>query len=277
MAARGTGAVPAVRFGRLFHLITVPVRLASGAEVPFVLDTGIGVNLLGPHVAAAAGLVASEASYVGRRMSGQEVRLPLGTVPSLELGGRRWTDVTVGGLDFARFPPELASVGGFLSLDLFRELPFTLAFSSGELEFGLPDREAVRVPLEVQTDGPSTSAFVDLGLPGGARARAELDTGSEATILDLRYLEGLGRSVGDPRLSVREGTDETGYRYTRYGGRIDGDLAFAGRPDLAAPLGEVIFQAIVHEALVGTAFLGSFDLGFDLPARALAVQRRATG
>jgi hypothetical protein len=45
-----------VEFDYLAHLVTVPVR-AAGVETRFVLDTGIGVNLVSQALAARAGCV----------------------------------------------------------------------------------------------------------------------------------------------------------------------------------------------------------------------------
>ncbi len=73
------------RFDYLHHLVTVPVRL-NGHERRFVLDSGIGLNLVRDTL---GGVVATGGSFAGRRMSGQEVTVPLAVAPLLEFGGSR--------------------------------------------------------------------------------------------------------------------------------------------------------------------------------------------
>jgi hypothetical protein len=109
-----------VAFERVHHLVTVPVS-AGGIERPFVLDIGIGVTLLAPELCRAAGGEATGLEFTGRRMSGQEVVVPLARVPSLRFGALERRDVEVGLLDLAgALPPELAEIGGFLLPRLLR-------------------------------------------------------------------------------------------------------------------------------------------------------------
>ena len=85
-------------FQYLAHLLTVPV-LAGDVQMRFILDTGIGVNLLSESAAARAGWSATGTTYTGRRMSGQEVRLPMGSVASVRLGDASGDEVPFGVLD----------------------------------------------------------------------------------------------------------------------------------------------------------------------------------
>ncbi len=256
----------AVPFERLHHLLTVPVRLSDRLATRFVLDTGIGVNLLERSFADRVGTVPTGRAFSGQRTSGQVVSVDLETVPSLTLGTERWTDLTVGIVDAPGLFAQIPGVSGFLSLDAFRALPFTIAPRAREVRLGEPGGSEGRahVPLHLDLDGPSVSAFVDLRLPSGCRVRAEVDTGSDSLTLDTRYLSDFDRTEDGPGLERREGTDETGYRYVRYRARLSGDLALAERPEVAAPLGDVIFQKIIHEGLVGAAFLSAFDVTIDV-------------
>jgi Aspartyl protease len=72
--------VSATPFNYLHHLVTVPVVVGGEVETRFVLDTGIGLTLVSEEVGEAIGLTASGSHYTGRRMSGQDVSLPLATV-----------------------------------------------------------------------------------------------------------------------------------------------------------------------------------------------------
>ena len=69
----------ATRFDHVHHLVTVPVVL-NGAETRFILDSGIGLTLVRDTI---NGCAPTGASFTGKRMSGQEVTVPLGVVSSL--------------------------------------------------------------------------------------------------------------------------------------------------------------------------------------------------
>jgi hypothetical protein len=120
---RVTSTVP---FQYLAHLLTVPV-LAGDVQMRFILDTGIGVNLLSESAAARAGWSATGTTYTGRRMSGQEVRLPIGSVASVRLGDASGEDVPFGVLDIGA-AAGLDGIDGFLSLNFFRSAPVTVDY-----------------------------------------------------------------------------------------------------------------------------------------------------
>ncbi|MGI0129933.1 MAG: hypothetical protein ACREEC_07275, partial [Thermoplasmata archaeon] len=125
-------------------------------------------------------------------------------------------------------------------------------------------RHGAEVPVRIDRDGPATSLFVDLRLPSGSVASAEVDTGSDAMILHSRYLEELG--VNPDRIDVqkKEGTDETDHRYVRYFTRVHGRVSLAGAPKIFQTDPEVMFQEIIYDGLVGDAFLRTFDVTYDL-------------
>ena len=65
------------------HLVTVPVVVDGSVETRFVLDTGIGLNLCSEALCAAIGRSPNGSTFTGRRMSGQEVTIPL--APGVEV------------------------------------------------------------------------------------------------------------------------------------------------------------------------------------------------
>jgi hypothetical protein len=68
-----------VPFNYLMQLLTVPVCVGD-TETRFIFDTGIGVNLVCDSLARAVGAAPSGSVFTGRRMSGQEVTMPTGTL-----------------------------------------------------------------------------------------------------------------------------------------------------------------------------------------------------
>jgi hypothetical protein len=65
--------------------LTVPVRVCD-IETKFVFDTGIGINLISEELAAKVGCCPDGSTFTGRRMSGQAVTTPLGSLASMAVG-----------------------------------------------------------------------------------------------------------------------------------------------------------------------------------------------
>ncbi len=81
------------------HFLVVRVRVADSIDTRFVLDTGIGVNLISDKLCEQLACQ-RRGSHTGKRMSGQDVSIPLATLGSIALGDHRATDVQVGTFDF---------------------------------------------------------------------------------------------------------------------------------------------------------------------------------
>ena len=121
-------------FEYLEHFVAAPVT-AGGRETRFVFDSGIGPTLLSEKLAAELGCVPTGASFTGRRMSGQRVTVPLATLDSLAVAGYRRDGLTVGVFDMSAFR-GFDGIGGFLSLDFFRETPVTVDYGTQQLLVG---------------------------------------------------------------------------------------------------------------------------------------------
>ena len=116
-----------VPFERLNHLVTVPAAV-NGVEGRFGLDTGIGVTLVSTRLAEAAGCEPTGETFLGRRMSGQEVEVPLARARAMRFGPVEHDELTVGVIDFGEIP-----VDGFLALGFFGGVPFTFDYPTGEI------------------------------------------------------------------------------------------------------------------------------------------------
>ena len=178
----------------------------------------------------------------GRRMSGQEISTEVHRLPALGVGEHSWKDVPVVVFDLAGLPPALAEVGGFLSLGLFEQTPVTIRYQNPSLVVGegtparAAESDSVSVPIVLHRNSPEVTSFIDLELPGGHLAHVEVDMGSDSLILHRRFQPLLGVPESGAGVAKVEGTDETGYRYTRYRGRISGPVFPAGSPELAQRL-----------------------------------------
>ena len=246
-------------FEYLHHLVVVPVAL-DGLERRFVLDSGIGLNLVRDTV---GGCAPTGASFVGRRMSGQEVTASLAVAPTLAFAGVEQADAEVGLLDMRGFPPELDDVDGFLSLAFFVHQPFTVDYARNVIRDGL-DAGGTSVPVRVEVDGPAVTAFMPLTIPSGREINVEVDMGSDCLILDQRLAAETRAPLDGEGVRRVEGVDETGNPYVRTFTRLTGTIHPAGAPALAQENPDVMFQRIIHDGLLGHAFLRDFTVTWDL-------------
>jgi hypothetical protein len=268
-----------VPFEYLRHLLAVPVLLGGEREARFVLDTGIGLTLLSGSLAAELGCPPGESVYTGRRMSGQEVAVPLATLSSLAVGRAVRERLQVGVFDVA-LPPELGRVDGFVGLDFFSETPFTIDHAQSavviESDTSLAARKAGGkvVGVRVDRDGPSVCVFLPLQIPGGASIEVEVDTGSDvALILDLGFAARVGADLEADGVRRVDAQDETGHQYTRWFTRLRGDIHPDGVPELRHVDPDVMFQRIVYDGLIGHGFLRTFAVTFDVAGSALVFAR----
>jgi hypothetical protein len=262
---------PEVPFERLGHLLTVPVSLGAAVESRFVLDTGIGLTLVSRALVDRAGVRATSEVATGRRMSGQRLSSPIGRLPELVFGGRRWRELNVATLDMGAFHPMLRDLGGFLSLSPFVDLAFTIDQQQQVVRLHPEGRPAPsdfpgyeEVALYPVWEGPALSVQTDLELPTGERARVEVDSGSDSLILHERYMGPLGVDPASPAVKTVEGVDETGHRYVRYFASVRGAFRIRGTTEVVQRDPAVMFQRIIYDGLIGDAFLRRFDVTFDL-------------
>ena len=260
-------------FDYLQHLVTVPVRL-NGKERRFVLDSGIGLNLVRDTV---EGVAAIGRSFTGRRMSGQEVTSPLGIASSLEFGGIAQEEVEVGLIDLSGFPPQLAEIDGFLSLAFFTDLPFTVDYAERTIRAGSDGDDGLVIAIEVERDGPSVDVFMPLTIPGGRSILVEVDMGSDCLILDERFAAEVGVDIDSDAVRRVEGVDETGNAYLRSFTRLEGTIHPTDAPTLMMRGPEVMFQRIIHDGLIGDAFLRNFVVTWDIAASQIVLASHGPG
>ena len=246
----------ATPFERIHHLVTVPA-LVGDRQARFVLDTGIGLTLLADRLCTEIGCRTGGSAFTGRRMSGQEVTVPLATAPPLSFGSVTRQEHLVGIIALDGFPPELGPLDGFLSLAFFDEVPFTVDYARGAVivesrasaDERTRDGRAVAVRLE--RDGPAVDAFMQLDLPGARTVEVEIDMGSDSLILDERLAGAVGVDLHGEGVRRLEDHDETGHAYTRFFTRLAGSISATEAPSVAQTDPEVMFQRIIYDGLVG--------------------------
>ena len=77
-----------IPFDRIGHFVRIALGLSDSVSGRFLVDTGIGITVVHPSLVDRAGLQSTGQDYVGRRMSGQEVRIPLVRAPIWISAGR---------------------------------------------------------------------------------------------------------------------------------------------------------------------------------------------
>jgi Aspartyl protease len=261
-----TSTVP---FQYLAHLLTVPVCVGD-TETRFIVDTGIGVNLISDSLAGAVGAARSGSVFTGRRMSGQEVTASMVSLASVRLGELLSRDVPAAIFDMGAMA-GLDGIGGFLSLQYFRSTPVTVDYPARLLvledEQSLARRAESGFPVGVQVkdDGPSTDVHLALRLPGGRVISVEVDAGSDQLILNQPLAAEAGVDLAGQNVQKVEGQDETGHAFARYFTALQGDVSLADAPLIRQADPDVMFQDIIYDGLIGDRFLRNFTVTYDLP------------
>ncbi|MCE3013283.1 MAG: retropepsin-like domain-containing protein [Proteobacteria bacterium] len=248
--------------------ILVPLKINDTITGKFVLDTGIGVNLISKSLCERLKCV-GKSSHTGKRMSGQELTIPISEVESLSFGSIRLTKVPVGVFDMEQLMPG-AGVDGFLSIGFFKENAFTVDYKQNvitlETDSSLKKIElaGAAIPIKIDRKGASSSIHLPLVLPNGMQISFQVDTGSQALILDERYMAALGIKGTDKDVRNKEGKDETGHVFNRFFTTLKGGVHLPEHPETKVDPINVMFQKIIHEGLVGHFFLREFDVTYDL-------------
>jgi len=259
-------------FETLRHLVVVPVLL-DGIDRRFILDSGIGLTLVREGL---DGCRLTGSSFAGKRMSGQEVSVPLAAARTVSFAGMQRSDEEVGILDMGGFPQAFDDIDGFLSLAFFRRQPFSIDYERRTIRDGT-GAPGAPIPVRVEIDGPSVTAFMSLRIPGAVNADVELDMGSDTLILDERLAERTGVRLDAPDARREEGVDEMGNRYVRSFARVKGAIHPGGAPDLVQHDPDVMFQRIIYDGLLGHAFLSRFCVTWDLPNSQIRLDPRSLG
>jgi predicted aspartyl protease len=236
----------------------------------FLLDSGAGISVVAPWVADLVGIPTGR-TVTGRRMSGQEVTAPLVEVPSIAVGAIHLSSQPVGVIDM---DPEVQKrFDGILGLDVFADTCLTVDPQRGRFGTGRwePSEWSKVVSADVEATGEIREMFVPLVLPSGQIVRALVDTGAEPLVLDERFRGDCGVEAGDRDFTTVERRDETGAVWRASIGVISGGVHVEHHPNTRQDGPKVVFRSIIHEAVLGMAFLDRFRLGFDVRGHRLGI------
>ena len=252
VAAAGPGARGAPDNGVVLKLSpyfrglrTVRVESSAG-PLRLLLDTGGGMTLVTPAVAARGGCN-PVGRDVGHRMSGERVTFERCEAWQVSSGAWHSRVDPIGVFDVnALLPKELPAVDGLLALDAFRGRVLTLDWAAGDLTIhaDADANRAARSALELRAatgdNGRFLSVLVPVASPRG-RLWFLLDSGNIRGTL-------VSRHVVDAKLVT-------------VGEHGEASLAIAGRPPHAT---SVIVDDLDIDGALGTDFLLNSTVTLDL-------------
>jgi hypothetical protein len=248
----------------------------GGEEYRFLVDTGVGVTVVSSALAARSDVHRTGETFTGRRMSGQAVEIPLVRLPTVELGDYTVDEHIAGVADLGEVDGP-NGFAGILGLGFFEKHAVTV--DAAAMSLTVQPAESFRddgyeIPVKLRRDAVSVDPFVTLVLPSGREICVEVDTGSADLILDTRYLSDCDVHLDD--CEVTTGTDETGYQWTRRWATIPGAVHLAAAPETVQVSPRVQFQDIIHDGLVGSAFLERYRFTVDVSGARLVLTPTAT-
>ena len=252
------------------HMPLVDVTVDNRFSGKFIVDTGMGINVVSDAVLKELGHPPTGTNHTGRRMTGQEITIPLSQVNELALGRVRQLHPVVGSFDFSRLPIGEMPLRGFLSLAFFEDTPVTFDFSGQRLCLEGEPTAAPRsdwgeaIAVEVARHGPQVEVFLELELPSGRRIKVEVDTGSDRLILHRRFMQELGIAPGSAGVEEQHGSDDFGRPFVRYLARLPGAVRVASATSFAQESPDAVFLDIIYDGIVGFEFLRLFRTTFDL-------------
>ncbi len=259
------------------HFILVPVKINGSIAAKFVLDTGIGVNLISTTLCKRINCE-TKGSHTGKRMSGQELTLPISEVSELSFGDVRKKKVPVGIFDMEQLMPG-SGVDGFLSIGFFNDTAFTVNYQKQTISIETDSTlERIRasgstIAVHVDEKGVSTSIHLPLILPNGTKISTEVDTGSQALILHEKYMPLLGVKKDAKDVRHKQGKDETGHVFDRYFTTLSGAVHLPDHPTMKVEAINTMFQKIIYDGLVGHFFLKEFTVTYNLKQSEMIFQK----
>lgn len=259
------------------RFVVVPM-LVNSQSAHFVLDTGIGINLVDSSMCKKVGCK-KKGTYTGKRMSGQEVTVSL-TSAELEIGGYTKPDIPIGFMDLSGFLPKEWQVDGFVSLNMFSKKAFTVNYDKNVIilesaeSLEKAEEMGIEVPVVVHSDGPATDISMSMHVQGLDLKKVAIDTGSGSLILDEKYLNKLSVNSSSQGYKEIEGKDESGGKFRRIFTTIAGPVYPAGKSKASQKDVKVMFQKIIYDGLIGTDYLSQYNITYDLPNRRMILNLR---
>ncbi len=243
-------------------LVIVPASFGGSITGHVILDTGAGLDALPPSIVQKLqGKPIGQ--FTGFRMNGDRLDLSLYTITELAVGPLVKKNAVVATWDVL---DTVSSKGieGIISLNDFRQQPFTLDFGLKVLVFETRESLAQRreagkiVPLKFNDQrGIALDSFAQFVI-GTQPGECEIDTGSPSATVSTRYMQSLG--IDPKRKDVQKRVPE---------------IALAVAPKISIVRPDVSFSDIIYDCVVGVDFWAGKTLTYNIADRELIVSNRS--
>jgi hypothetical protein len=286
----------ATKEGRAIPFVTVDHALSIGLKVQgpsgpiearFILETGLGLNLISKTFCEKIHCI-PQTAYSGNRLSGKKVDVPFTQLSAVSFGNITVKNVQTGVFDMTGFSMTYQGVDGFISLAFFGDQPFTIDYEHSFIIFentkSLNTREnsGTSVPLKIVQDQMATTAYMPIAFASQApasakkiseafRAQAEIDTGSEFTILNEKHIAKFHIKPADLKQIVSK--DKSPSNPQRVA-TLSGTISPSGAPEMKQNNPRVLFQKMIYDGVIGDDFLRRFIVTFDVAHEKMILSKR---
>ena len=247
--------------------IFLTVKINGNQSAKFMLDTGAGITVLSADLFRKYRLEKA-GMHTGTRHNGQSITGPVYTLPSLAVGTLIQRNLIVGEYD------RLQNCDGLLSMDYFRNTPFTIDFINKKLILESSESvshisaQAEKIPIRLKTNGKNElDFFVTVCINDSIAAQAEFDTGAGFNMLMLNnsYLQKLHIDID--KMPKRD------YGYYVYSTFLP-SLAYCGSATLKQKNIFVGFkEGLIYEALIGSGMFRNRKLTINIPRSEMLVAK----
>lgn len=234
----------------------------------FMLDTGSGVTVLSEKLFSKYKL--KEAGlHTGTRHNGEQITGMLYKLPALSIGDFTKQNVITGSYS------ALQNCDGLLSMDYFRDVPFTIDLINKKLITETPQslnaikQRAERIPITLKHNGKNElDFFVSICVNDSITANAEFDTGSGFNMFMLhpKYLDKLNIDLRNIK--------QQDYGYYIYSTTLP-LLAYCGSKNLQQQNVFAGFkEGLIYEALIGSGMFRYSRLTINIPASEMLIRQQ---
>jgi hypothetical protein len=184
-------------------LVIVPATVGGTIPIHVIFDTGAGLDALATSLVERLHGKPS-GQFSAFRMTGERLDIPLFIIPELSIGPMVKKDAVVASWDVL----DKWHLDGIISVNDFRQQPFTFDFTNKVLVFETPKTLVQRraqgksSPLQFHDQrGIALDLFAQF-LIGDLPGQCEIDTGSPSATVSMRYMASLG--IDKDRKDVRK-------------------------------------------------------------------------
>lgn len=252
-------------------LVIVPATLGGNIPVHVIFDTGAGLDVFAPSlIEKLHGKPAGQ--FTGFRATGERMDIPLFIISEVSIGPLVKKDALVASWDVL----DKFHLDGIISVNDFRQQPFTFDFANKELIFEtdktMAKRRAAGKSSPLQFDDyrgialDIFSHFLIVNQPG----QCIIDTGSPSATVSTRYMSPLGVSKDAKGVRKHEGPTIAGGTEVRWDTSLP-QLSLATAPQIGLTAAPVSFSDIIYDCMVGVDFWHDRAFTLDIANRQLIV------